>query len=375
MNAQVVVVGAGIIGTALAARVAEAGARVSLVDAGPPGGGTTATSLAWLNANRKTPRDYFALNEAAMRDWAAWASAFGDPDWYVPTGHLAAAVGDDERAELVARVERLRDWGYGADLVSAGEAVGIEPHLRLPDRATVAYFPAEGFVHGRQAALAFAARARDLGATLVTGRVTGFSVADGRVTGVRLDSGPPLTGDAVVCCTGWRSNDLLESLRASVALVPGDAPGSPAPCLVADTGAVPGCPNRVVSVGDLSARPLLGGGMRLLVEESARGPLGAWTAALPALTRSRVHAVHRCVRPLPVDGYPIVGWYASVPGLYVIVTHSGITLAPRLAALATGEILHDHAADALAPYRPGRQMAESSRTTSYSSTTSHRPRC
>ena len=56
LTAPVVVVGAGVIGLAVALRLAERGERVVIVDAATPGAGTSGTSYAWLNANRKVPR-------------------------------------------------------------------------------------------------------------------------------------------------------------------------------------------------------------------------------------------------------------------------------------------------------------------------------
>ena len=52
----VAVIGAGIIGACIAARLAEKNAPVLLLDTGEPGHGTTNASYAWVNANRKLLR-------------------------------------------------------------------------------------------------------------------------------------------------------------------------------------------------------------------------------------------------------------------------------------------------------------------------------
>ena len=62
----VLVIGAGIVGAAIAYRLAASGAAVTVVERSEPGRGTTATSFAWVNANRKTPRPYYDLNLAGM---------------------------------------------------------------------------------------------------------------------------------------------------------------------------------------------------------------------------------------------------------------------------------------------------------------------
>jgi glycine/D-amino acid oxidase-like deaminating enzyme len=64
-----------------------------------------------------------------------------------------------------------------------------------------------------------------------------------------------------------------------------------------------------------------------------------------------------CVRPMPVDGLPIAGWLPGVNGLYVAVTHSGVTLGLRLAELVCTELISGAPAAELAPYRLDRFAA------------------
>ncbi|MGG0813237.1 hypothetical protein ABE142_11240 [Paenibacillus alvei] len=45
------------------------------------------------------------------------------------------------------------------------------------------------------------------------------------------------------------------------------------------------------------------------------------------------------MRPMPEDGYPIVGHHESVKGLYLAIMHSAITLAPLISQFAAMEII------------------------------------
>ena len=66
-------------------------------------------------------------------------------------------------------------------------------------------------------------------------------------------------------------------------------------------------------------------------------------------------------RPMPLDGYPVMGFAPEAPNLYVALTHSGVTLAPALSQLATQEICDGTPAEAvLGPYRPQRFAGMSS---------------
>src|SRR6266446_10645595 len=86
--ADIVVVGAGCVGSSVAYRLAQRGARVTVVDAGAPGGGTSGASFAWTNSFGKTPRDYHDLNVASMEEHAALAKELGG-SWLHQDGGLA----------------------------------------------------------------------------------------------------------------------------------------------------------------------------------------------------------------------------------------------------------------------------------------------
>ena len=60
------------------------------------------------------------------------------------------------------------------------------------------------------------------------------------------------------------------------------------------------------------------------------------------------------VRPMASDDRPIAGPLPGVAGVYLLATHSGITLGPLLGQLAAREIVSGEPAALLAPYRPSR---------------------
>ena len=66
---HVLIVGAGIIGASIAWHLARASARVTVVEAGEPGGVATPNSWAWINASWGNPEVYFRLRVRAMDEW------------------------------------------------------------------------------------------------------------------------------------------------------------------------------------------------------------------------------------------------------------------------------------------------------------------
>ena len=59
-------------------------------------------------------------------------------------------------------------------------------------------------------------------------------------------------------------------------------------------------------------------------------------------------------RPMPLDELPVVGALPGAPDIHVVVTHSGVTLAPILGRYVAREVLAGSRLEALAPYRPER---------------------
>jgi len=367
-----VVIGAGVLGACVAARLAEAGVEVTLLERAQPGRAATRSSFAWLNANDKAPRAYHDLNHAGMRAWADLSASLGGAAWYRPAGNIEWAASAPGHTRLAARVRRLSGWGYPARLVDIAEAAELEPSLRLPATvAQVAWFPGEGYLLTEPLVARLVRLAAGHGATVLTGepgRVTGLGGA------VRTAAGQLIPADAVVCCAGRWVPELtaLAGAACPVPLVPWAEPGAAAPGLVVLAGpAAPPGPARVVHAPDVYLRPHAGGLVHLEAPDAAvdlhtpEADLRRWAdellrrarRAVRGLAGAAVASYRVCVRPMPADGQSIVGWLPGADGLYVAVTHSGVTLAAHLARLITAELVSGTPAADLAPYRPGRFAA------------------
>jgi glycine/D-amino acid oxidase-like deaminating enzyme len=369
------VIGAGVLGVCVAARLADAGIRVTLLDRAQPGRAATRSSFAWLNANQKVPRAYHDLNHAGMRAWSELAASLGGAAWYRPAGNIEWAASAAGRAQLAARVRRLAGWAYPARLIDAAEAAGLEPSLRLP-RPTpdTAWFPDEGYLLTEPLVTQLVGHAVQHGATVLTGEqglVVGLDAAGGAV---RTAGGQVIPADAVVCCAGRWVPELaaLAAATCPVPLGPWAAPGAAAPGLVVRAGPVtpPGLA-RMVHAPEVYLRPHSGGLVHLEAPDAAvdlhtpATELRAWANELLSRARRVVSGLQDasvvsyrvCVRPMPADGQSIVGWLPGASRLYVAVTHSGVTLAAHLARLITTELLSGAPAAETAPYRPDRFLA------------------
>jgi glycine/D-amino acid oxidase-like deaminating enzyme len=357
---DVVVVGGGCVGASVAYRLAERGARVTVLDAQAPGAGTSAASFAWTNSFHKTPRDYHDLNVASMEEHAQLAKELGG-GWLHQDGALAWEAAAAGRARLEQAVARLAGWGYAIERLSPPRARELEPDLHIaPDVEEVVWTPGEGYVEAVPFVAALLAEATRRGARVRPGqRVRGVLRDGARVRGVSTERGDRFEADWVVDCAGIATGEVAR--LAGVALPLERVPGrliytTPVATTLRRPVHAPGCHFRP----DGGGRIVLAEGAHDQVWAEAGAPwppersLAAVAAHLPPLASARVEATRVGVRPMPRDERPVVGAIAGLDGFYVVVSHSGVTLGPLWGRLAAAELLDGTLDPRLAPYRPAR---------------------
>jgi glycine/D-amino acid oxidase-like deaminating enzyme len=370
----VVVVGAGVIGASIAYRLARAGARVTLVDRGAPGQGTSANSFAWVNSNDKPPLAYHRLNAESVvahrrlrDDVAADLAKTSEPptgEWLHDGGGLEWTDTEAGRQRLLEKAARLREWSYRVEVVTEAEVHALEPHLRLDGMTAATFCPDEAWVDGPRFAADLGAAAAALGATVRTGEaVVGLERNGEQVTAVRLAGGERLAAGWVVIAAG-RWTDRVATLAGV------QVPLAPTCGLLAVTSPVSEGVGRVVHVPGMNFRPDPSGGLVLqsgatdaiVTAETPPDPalpgcadlLQRVRRVLPGAAGARIVAARVGVRPMPADGYSIVGPVHERPGLYLCVTHSGITLSALFGEVVAAEVTDGPPDPRLAGFRPSR---------------------
>ena len=371
---NVAVIGAGIVGAAIAWRLARRGVHVALIDKGQPGHGASSHSFAWINAGAKEPIGYHNLNRRSLEMWPRFAVGIGDdgdPDSVgLRWGGKVSWESDPAAAEgLAARVRQLQSWGYPTRLIDAGELKRLEPVLDVGPVAAAEYSPNEGQVEPQMVVDACLRRLREMGCEIYSGTgVLGFEQDnDGRIHRLLTDAGS-LEVDAVVIAAGTETTRL--AALAGVNVPQAESPGvvirtNPLPPLLRNVPVVYAPPlgdgRREIHLRQCAdGRLMIGeGDQESLAQDDSQAHADDLMARarryLPGLDGAQAVPVPVGWRPMPLDGYPVMGFASESPNLYLALTHSGVTLAPALSQLAAQEICDGTPADAvLGPYRPQR---------------------
>lgn len=366
---RVAVIGAGIVGASIAWRIARRGARVTVIDKAEPGSGASSHSFAWVNAGAKEPIGYHNLNRRSLEMWPRFAEALGEDVGLRWGGKVAWETEAEAAAALTARVRQLQSWGYPSRLVSRAELEKLEPALNIGPVAAAEYNENEGQVEPQLVVDACVRRLAELEAGILTGvSVLGMSQSgDGTIRAVQTTSGD-IEVDAVVLAAGTDTTGLAE--LAGVNVPQAESPGvvmrtTPMPPLLRNVPVVYAppleegrreihlrqCPDGRLMIGEGDQESLAEDDSQAHAEEL----LARACQYLPGLAGAQAIPVPVGWRPMPLDGYPVMGFAPEAPNLYVALTHSGVTLAPALSQLAAQEICDGVRADAvLGPYRPER---------------------
>ena len=367
--ADVVIVGAGAVGLALAFELARRDVETVVVERAGPGDRTSSSlgaAAGLVNPQAHPGVEPEAVRELSLfsrRRYADWVDALEGESGlscdYDVRGGLTVARSEAEEVLLDRALDWQRQRGLPFEVLSAEEARGREPSLGAGVRAAFA-FPEDGQIAPPKLARALALAARNAGARLLSWTpATAVIVEGGRVSGVRAGATSIHAGVVVNAAGAWAAH-LAGVPPAPIApvkaqLVALDASGDPdrlrrfafAPGLLL----VPRRDGTLV-IGS----PLEHAGFDARPTAAAVASLLAGAAALvPALAAYPVLDLWAGLHPSSPDGVPILG-ETAVPGYWLAAGHgrNGTLLAPGSAALLADLLTAQRSAISPTPFSPAR---------------------
>ena len=215
-SAQIVVVGAGIVGNSLVHHLARLGWRDILqIDKGPlpnPGGSTGHASNFIFPVDHS--REIADLTLDSVRQYQELGV-------FTECGGLEIARTEERMEELRRRMSSARAWGIESELVTPAQVREKVPFIETDELRGALWTPSVGVVDSLRAGTLMRERAQEAGALTVVPNVevTGVEVTDGAVRMIRTDKGDVTCEMLVVACGVW-SPRIAEMAGAAIPLTP-----------------------------------------------------------------------------------------------------------------------------------------------------------
>lgn len=373
-SADVVVIGAGVVGAACAYALATAGLSVCVTDRTGPAAGTTAGGEGNILVSDKLPGPETELALRSVSLWRALADRAGhDAFEFEPKGGLILAWDDGQLAALLEQAAAQHLAGVTADPLDSGMVRECEPRI-APEVAGGVLYPQDCQVQPVLAAAWLLGEAVRLGARTEFGHQT-LSMKrtrDGGIAGVVTSAGAIAAGSVVNAAGPW-SGQVASRLGGWLPVRPRRGHvlvTEPLPPLVrhkvyeADylgtvvseaeavrcSGVVEATKAGTVLIG--SSREFAGWepapSLAVMAELARRA-----VRMFPALGDVRAIRCYTGFRPASPDHLPLIGPDVRVGGLYHASGHegAGIGLAPATAELITAQITGSPSAGLFDPAR------------------------
>lgn len=359
---DVAVVGAGLVGSAIAYGLAGRGQRVVLLDAGDDrwhaSGGNF--GLVWVQGKGAGLGAYAAWTRASADRWPELAEALrratGFDVAYRKTGGLTFCLGDAALEHRATMVKRMHNQPPPAandtELLDAATVRQLVPGLG-PEVSGASFCPHDGHVNPLLLLRALqTAILRAGGSIRRAAPVTAIEAADGFV--LTTPAGTVAAGK-VVLAAGLANAELAPQvgLHAPVRPQRGQILVTQRlhPLCAYATNQLRQTDDGTVMLGDTKEEVGFDPGT---TQEAARDLAAHAVACFPALARTRVIRQWGALRVMSPDGFPIYARSPSLPGAYLATCHSGVTLAathagPLAAAIAQGTL-----PDEVQPFHPDR---------------------
>ena len=369
MDADVVIAGGGVIGTAIAWRAARSGLSVTLVDPGSDADKASLVAAGMLGPVSESvfgEQDLLNLNLLAIDRFpgfnAELEEAAGLTTGLRTEGTLAVAYDNDDLAALARLTAFRHSIGLKAEALDARQCRKLEPFLAPGTRGGV-LAAGDLSVDNRRYLAALRAAAANEGVRHLTGTVTGVTESE-----AILDDSRRLTAASVVISGGWATSKidgLPDEIRKALRPVKGqilrlrhpqDMPHIATRSIRAIVGGrdiylVPRADGELVVGATQEERddtnPTAGAIHDLLRDAST---------ALPAISELILAEINVGLRPGTQDNGPIVGRTGPEQHLIVATGHfrNGILLSAATADAVTALLFAGEPHPAWAPFAPGR---------------------
>lgn len=218
--AEVVIIGAGIMGCSIAWHLAERGVTdVVVLERGAIGGGATADAAGGIRLQFSTETN-IRLSQLSMDYWESFEERFDAAINFRQQGYLFLLTDESEVDVFRSNLELQQSLGVPARWVSPQEIAELNPAVVIDDVIGGTFCPRDGWADTSTSTMGFAQAARRLGVRIFEDSpVTGIESEGGRISGVRCGDQTVATR-LVICCAGPQTNAVGQFAGLDIPILP-----------------------------------------------------------------------------------------------------------------------------------------------------------
>jgi len=204
-TADVVIIGAGIVGAFAAYYLARRGMKVVLLEKGRVGAEQSSRNWGWCRQQNRDARE-LPMATKSLELWERFAAESGEETGFRRCGLLYLSNDDEELATWARWRDFARTVGVTTHLLSASEATERAAFTGKPWKGGV-FSPTDGTADPASAAPAVARAFMKLGGTLIQEcAARGVELEGGRIAAVVTEKGTIRTKVAVLSAGAWASS-------------------------------------------------------------------------------------------------------------------------------------------------------------------------
>ena len=348
MTQKITIIGAGVVGASIAYYLSKAGADVTVLEKNHIASEASGSSFGWLNANFPESSDYFNLRKASLEEYPDLLNQLPSN---VDSQFKGCIFWEIQGDELKQHYEGLRQLNYPVELIDTEAFSELEPSLsNIPPLAMKA--KVEGALDGEK--LTHALLKQSNAKVISQCEITEFTTTNSQVTGVKTTQGEFSAGITVIAA-GTSAQQLLAKLDINL-------PMNNRKGFIITTKPTKPIINHVLFGNDIhfkqheDGRVVIGDWLHDVegdvdLEEIAQRTMKRFANYFPDSSDVQIDKITCAYRPMPEDGYSVVGSPKAKEGIYIASTHSGVTLAPIIGKLTSQEILDNQTSELLVKFR------------------------
>ena len=351
---EVVVVGAGIIGSSIAYELSKRGVKVTLIDKNAPGSACSGSSFSWINATYpKKPYSYNLFSQLGINAFHLVQKELSlDIKW---NGSLEWSSKTKDQEKLIESVNKLQSYPRytPTSIIGYRKANKLEPYINFKGNENIIFSKADGAINPKDAiSKMIDAIKKNGGSILYPCKFEKIIETNDSFSRVKTSMGI-LKSENIIFCNGV---DIDNSFNINFLK-------NPRPGVIIKTKPKKKLINSVVYGPKIHAHQQSNG--QLIIGEQITAPIKENSTTHIKRINKHIKNMVRGVsdlnpsevligwRPIPKDDLPIIGRFKN-KSLYIAVMHSGISLAAIVGNLVTQEIVDEVDSLLLNDFRPSR---------------------